>query len=209
MPVDPVKPFSRTTLWLFAGVCVGASGLWYLRKRRARTNLTTNGSSGKTPLPLANANPGDILLFHKARELNWLITGFTHSPFYHAALYAGEGKTVEARTPGVVRQDLRGRENDFVVAPAPEGKGEAALAWAQSQVGDAYDDLDVGVIILDRLCRFLHFNYTPRNKYSCGEFVAVAFDKAGVPLFPERDLGDVVPGDFARFAPPLQRERAR
>ncbi len=116
---------------------------------------------------------------------------------------------MEARTPGVVSQDLRGRENDFVVAPAPEGKGEAALAWAKSQVGDAYDDLDVGVIILDHLCRFIHFNYTPRNKYSCGEFVAVAFDKAGVPLFPERDLGDVVPGDFAPFVPPLQRERAR
>ena len=116
---------------------------------------------------------------------------------------------MEARTPGVVRQDLRGRENDYMVAPAPEGKGEHALAWAQAQVGDAYDDLDIAVIILDRLCRFIHFNYTPRDKYSCGEFVAVAFDKAGVPLFPERDLGDVVPGDFARFVPPPQRRQAR
>lgn len=209
MPFHSNKPFARTAFWLLAGVCVGAGSLWYLRKRRAWTGRVPQGSSDKAPLPIPDANPGDILLFHKARGLNKLITGFTRSPFYHAALYAGEGKTVEARTPGVVSQDLRGRENDFVVAPAPAGKGEAALAWAQSQVGDAYDDLDVGVIILDHLCRFIHFNYTPRNKYSCGEFVAVAFDKAGVPLFPERDLGDVVPGDFARFAPPLQRERAR
>ena len=112
--------------------------------------------------------PGDILLFHNARGLNRLIAGFTGSPFYHAALYAGEGNVVEAITSGVVRRDLRGRESDFVVAPAPEGKGEAALAWAETQIGDAYDDIDIAVIILDRLCRFLHFNYTPGDKFSCG-----------------------------------------
>jgi len=95
------------------------------------------------------------------------------------------------------------------VAPAPEGKGREALDWAQTQVGDAYDDLDIAVIILDRLCRFLHFNYTPRNKYSCGEFIAVAFEKAGAPLFPERDVDDVVPGDLARFVPAAERLLAR
>ena len=163
----------------------------------------------ETPLPIPEAQPGDILLFHNARGLNRIITRFTKSPFYHAALYGGAGRTVEARTPGVVRQDLRGRENDFVVAPAPKGKGKAALAWASSQVGDAYDNLDIAVIVLDRLCRFLHFNYTPHDKYSCGEFVAVAYDKAGAPLFPERDLGDIVPGDFARFVPPSVRKNAR
>ena len=158
---------------------------------------------------MVTPQPGDILLFHNAKGLNKLITGFTRSPFYHAALYAGDGNTVEARTPGVLRQNLRGRENDFVVAPAPEGKGKAALAWAETQIGDAYDDLDIAVIILDRLCRCLRFNYTPRNKFSCGEFIAVAFDKAGTRLIPERELGDVVPGDFARLVPAKERQKAR
>ncbi len=209
MPPNTKKRFSQTLFWLFLGIGAGAGGLLYLRKRRALASQLPGNSSAEKPVPVPTPKPGDILLFHNARGLNRLITGFTGSPFYHAALYAGEGRTVEARTPGVVSQDLWGRENDFVVAPAPEGKGEDALAWAQTQVGDAYDDLDVGVIILDRLCRFIHFNYTPRDKYSCGEFVAVAFDKVGVPLFPICDLGDVVPGDFARFVPAPQRRRAR
>jgi uncharacterized protein YycO len=206
---DPNKPFPRTALCLLLGVCAGAGSLLYLHKRRARARSLPDGSAAGTSVGVPAPKPGDILLFHNARGLNKLITGFTRSPFYHVGLYAGDGHTVEARTPGVVRQDLRGRENDFVVAPAPEGRGQAALAWAQTQVGDAYDDLDVAVIILDHLCRFLHFNYTPRNKFSCGEFVAVAFDRAGAALFPEQDLGAVVPGDFARFVPSTQRHKAR
>jgi hypothetical protein len=204
---------SRTAVWLLLGSCVGVGSLYYVRQRQLRKRRTgashSPGNSGVEMPVIPPPEPGDILLFHNARGLNKLITGFTRSPFYHAALYSGGGTTVEARTPGVLRQDLRGRENDFVVVPAPEGKGQAALAWAETQVGDAYDDLDIAVIVLDRLCRFIHFNYTPRNKYSCGEFVAIAFDRAGAHLFPERDLGDIVPGDFARFAPPAERQQAR
>lgn len=207
MSANRQKPSSQTALWLLFGVGAGALGLLYLRKRSIRKSRLPD--EAPAPTPIIPPKPGDILLFHNAKGLNKLITGFTGSPFYHAGLYAGDGHTVEARTPGVVRQDLRGRENDYVVAPAPEGKGKAALAWAETQVGDAYDELDIAVIILDRLCRFIHFNYTPRNKFSCGEFVAVAFDKAGAHLFPKRDLGDVVPGDFARFVPQKERQEAR
>ena len=201
MSADSKKPVSQTALWLILGVCAGAGSLLYLRKCRVRASLLSGDSFAGTSVTGLTPMPGDILLFNHAKGLNKLITGFTRSPFYHAGLYAGEGNTVEARTCGVVRENLRGRETDFVVAPAPEGKGVAALAWAETQIGDAYDHLDIAVIILDRLCRFIHFEYTPRNKYTCGEFVATAFDKAGIRLIPERDLGDVVPGDFARFVP--------
>ncbi len=134
-----------------------------------------------------------------------LITGFTASPFYHAALYAGDNTVVEANTPGVLRRELRGRKEPFVVVPAPKGKGKLALTWAKTQIGDAYDDLDIAVIILDRLCRLLHFHYTPQGKFTCGEFIAVAFDKAGVRLFPEQELSEIVPGDFARLMPSAER----
>lgn len=207
------KPSSRTAVGLLVGVCIGAAGVLYFRKRRTGASSIQGASQDaarKEKSPSGSApQPGDILLFHNARGLNRVITSFTGSPFYHAALYAGDGKTIEARTPGVLRGNLRGREGDFVVAPAPQAKGDAALAWAETQVGDAYDDMDVAVIILDHICRFIHFNYTPKNKFSCGEFVAVAFDKAGAHLFPERDLSDVVPGDFARFVPAEARHPTR
>ena len=129
MPADPNKPSSRTLLWLLLGASAGAGGLLYLRRRRIRARQAADSPPANASVPVPTPRPGDILLFHNARGMNKLITWFTGSPFYHAALYAGDGHTVEARTPGVVRQDLRGRENDFVVAPAPESKGAAALAW--------------------------------------------------------------------------------
>lgn len=188
--------------WLLLGLCAGVGGLLYLNRCKSKigkpnADLDLDAKSTNT-----TPEPGDILLFHNAKGLNKLITGFTHSPFYHAGLYAGDGNTVEARTPGVLRQDLQGREADYVVVPAPEGRGKAALAWAETQVGDSYDVTDILVIVLDRICRFVQINYTPRGKYSCGEFVAVAFHKAGAHLFPKHKLADVVPGDFARFLPP-------
>ena len=184
---------------------MGTVSLIYVarRVRKARQAQTQDVQDAPTP------NPGDILLFHNAKGLNRLITGFTHSPFYHVGIYAGDGTAVEARTPGVQHNDLKDRAGNYVVAPAPHGKGEAALAWAKTQIGDAYDNLDILVIILDRLCRFMRFNYTPKNKYSCGEFVAVAYDKAGAKLFPERALGTVVPADFAPLLPPALRETVK
>lgn len=209
MTAEPKKPSARNLAWLLLGGCVGAAGYLYIKKQRSQPQKTTPGGSSEKSLRMASPQPGDILLFHNAKGLNRLITLFTGSPFYHAGLYAGENRTVEARTSGVVRGDLRGREADYVVAPAPEGKGDAALAWAKTQIGDGYDELDVLVIVLDRLSRFLHFNYTSRNRYSCGEFIAIAFEKAGIRLVPERAPEDVVPGDLARFVPPAQRANAK
>jgi uncharacterized protein YycO len=175
------------------------------RLHAAHKRLET-GHSDK-PVPTPTPRPGDILLFHNARGLNRLITLFTNSPFYHAGIYAGHNQVIEAQMPGVQRNDLGDRERDYVVVPASEGYGRAALAWAETQIGDGYDKLDIGIIILDRIFRFLHFNYTSGDRFSCGEFVAVAFDKAGVRLIPDRDLDDVVPGDFARVLLPAEQIR--
>jgi hypothetical protein len=85
------------------------------------------------------------------------------------------------------------------VIPAPEGRGEAALAWARTQTGDQFDRLDFLVILLDRIVGRLKIHYEPFGKYSCGEFVARAFREAGVVLFPDLQDADVEPADFARF----------
>ena len=152
--------------------------------------------------------PGDILLFHHvARLRDLLITMVTHSPFYHTALYAGEGRVVEARPQGVIDNDLRGRERNFVVIPAPEGQGEAALAWAKTQLGAKFDRLDFVVIFLEHVFKQWHINYTPRGRYTCAELVVTAFDRAGVSLVPGKALDEVEPADLARLIPSSVRPR--
>jgi hypothetical protein len=151
---------------------------------------------------------GDILLFHHiARVRDLLITLVTHSPFYHTALYAGEGHVIEARPQGVIYNDLLGREQNFVVVPAPEGKGEAALAWAKTQLGAKFDRLDFAVILLEHLFKYWHINYTPQGRYTCAELVITAFEEAGVRLIPEKAVDEVEPADLARLIPTPLREQ--
>lgn len=148
--------------------------------------------------------PGDVLLFAHATGLNRVITFFTRSRYYHVAIYAGDFHVVEARPQGVVSRDLRGPEGTHFCAilSNPAGKGDEALAWAKSQIGGKYDRWDILVIILEHVFTHLHLNYAPPGRFSCGEFVARAFQEAGARLFPDRDTDDIVPADFARLLPP-------
>src|SRR5947209_2355919 len=146
----PEKRIEWMALVLLAG-STAALVRWRLTPRR-RAWLKHRRGEG----PVAEAGqeiqpkPGDILLFHHvARLRDLLITMVTHSPFYHTALYAGDGRVVEARPQGVIDNDLRGREHNYVVVPAPEGQGEAALAWAKTQLGAPFDRLDFGVILCE------------------------------------------------------------
>src|SRR5262249_3119431 len=136
---------------------------------------------------------GDILLFTHARGLNLVITTLTRSPYYHVGIYAGEGTVVEMRVKRALIRDLRGKAgaHHFVVIPAPDGKGKEALHWARHEVrmGARYDERDIMVMLLDRIFFNLHLNYTPNTEYTCSEFIAVAFDKVGVRLFPDIPLG--------------------
>jgi uncharacterized protein YycO len=143
--------------------------------------------------------PGDILLFRHARKWNRLITWFTHSRYYHAAIYRGDHHVVEARPRGVVRRDLNGPDGDksFDVIAAPQGRGREALAWAEQQLGKRYGKGDVVVLILEHLFTRLNLNYTTRDQFSCGELVTCAFAEAGVTLFPNRNPETIVPADFA------------
>jgi uncharacterized protein YycO len=147
--------------------------------------------------------PGDILLFYNARHICRLITWFTGSNFYHVGIYAGEGHAIEARPVGVVKRDLiAANEYDYLVIPAPRGAGKRALAWAEKQVGDGYDVVGVGALVLERMFDNLHLNYrTSYDKFSCGQFVLCAFKEAGVNLLPEVQIEFAVPADFARLVP--------
>ncbi len=85
--------------------------------------------------------------------------------------------------------------------------GEAALRWAQSKIGAKYDKLDVAVIVLDRVLKTLKLKGRDHSRFSCGEFVACAWQHAGADLFPSRDASEIVPTDFAVFLPGDVRQR--
>jgi uncharacterized protein YycO len=132
-----------------------------------------------------------------------LITLFSRSPYYHVGIYAGNGQVIEMRVRGLVQRDLRGRDGAhyFVVIPAPDGTGQAALEWAVSQKGAKYALNDIIVIALDKLFPHWRLKYPPGNTYTCGEFVAVAFAQAGIRLLPDVELSNTEPGDLACLVP--------
>ena len=155
--------------------------------------------------PRETAEPGDILLFAGAKGINLLIAWFGGTPYFHAAIYAGDDEIVEARPSGVARRNLTTKYGSHCIAvlPAPGGRdcGRKALAWAQTQIGAPYDPIDLLVIFLERVFRKWQINYTTKNKYSCGEFVARAWIEAGNPLLPQRDPDDTQPADIAKLLP--------
>lgn len=158
---------------------------------------------------MVDPQPGDLLLFHNAKGINKIITIVTGSPFYHVALYVGPGRAIEATLKGVGYRKLSGPENSYVVARAPQAYRKAALAWAESQLGDPYAWLDLPILALDKIFRSIHFNYTTPGKYTCGEFVEQAYLEAGIRLIPDRDPDEVTPGEFARYIPAAERRQIR
>jgi hypothetical protein len=163
---------------------------------------------------LGNASPGDIVLFHHARGWSRLIPRFSGSRYHHVGLYAGGQWVIEARITGVMKRDvseakLRLR---FRVIPAPGGPevGQAALEWAQGQLGKRYAYLSIGALVLDRILEKLFgpmdVVWRQCDRVSCGELVARAYEVAGVRLFPDRDPEEVAPWDFAQM---LRRHNRR
>lgn len=156
---------------------------------------------------LDNASPGDIVLFHHARGLNRLITRFSGSRYYHVGLYAGGHCVIESRVTGVSMRDVSQSKLrlHFRVIPAPGGPavGQVALAWAKTQLGRRYAYFSIGALILDRFLERLlgpvDIVWHERERVSCGEFVAEAYEVAGTRLFPEHEAEEVAPWDFAKL----------
>lgn len=176
-----------------------------LRRAQERAQREALLQRAEQKVPARTAQRGDLLLFRKARGLNRLITWFTRSQFYHVGLYEGDGWIIEARPRGVVRRNLRGPDGDrhFVAIPfarvASQEQAEAALRWAQQQIGDDYDPFEVMAQVAERMFRCMRIPYASPDKFSCGEFVTQAWREAGIDLFPSRDASRVVPSDFERY----------
>lgn len=193
---EQAKQFRRFAVALGVLILGGAAlALSYrLRTRRERQAMKRLASRSTTPV----AKPGDILLFFRPnRSRDYLIKWVTGSRFYHVALWAAPGQVVEARPKGVVEEGLEGREDEYIVVPAPQNRGEAALVWARTQQGAPFDTDDLIVVGLEHLFRHWKINYTKPGYYTCSELVVCAYRQAGVPLLPEKELSEIAPGDLA------------
>ena len=156
--------------------------------------------------------PGDILLFLHPKGTSLLISWLTKSPYYHVAICDDIYHVIEARPRGVVRRDLRTKEggHSFVVIPTGTTSGPDALHWAEGKIGGKYDSWDLVVILFDRIFTHLHINYKPtNNEFTCGSFVAKAFEEVGAPLLPGIKTNDVIPADFARFVPKTELDHPK
>ena len=171
---------------------------WQLQKQFAARRTLARQSHPEMRPP----EPGDILLFYRpALWRDIVIQIGTGSPVYHCAFFAAQDErgmvVLEARPKGVIWSDLQGRENKYIVVPAPEGKGQTALDWAQTKLGSPYDYGDGLVIGLEHLFTHWRINYTPPGRYTCGELLAAAFAETGVDLVPGKRPAEVAPGDLA------------
>ncbi|RYG63984.1 hypothetical protein EON80_20115 [bacterium] len=162
---------------------------------------------------LDDASPGDIVLFHHARGFSRLITAFSGSRYYHVALYDQGQTVIESRVRGVSKRDVSQSKIKlhFRVIPAPGGPevGAAALQWANGQLGKRYAYFSIGALILDRFIEKMlgpvDLVWHQRERVSCGELVAQAYEAAGERLFPGVDPETVAPWDFAQLVRKRQR----
>ena len=157
-----------------------------------------------------DVRPGDFILTHRSGPVPRLIrTGqrlrfrgadrrFAH--WSHAALVVTTGGTlVEAEASGVRRSPLeryRPREYHLVrVDHLDARQREAAAAWAESRVGQAFGFLELAGASLSLLTGQA-ISIERGSHMICSVLVARALERAGERF--DRDLDDILPADLAR-----------
>lgn len=114
----------------------------------------------------------------------------TWSSCSHVALLEPDGMHVlEARFPRVrrVTVDTFLKDNGHVWCRDIPCRNEAmAIAWAKTQVGHGYDWSALAGFVV-------HRDWAHTGKWWCSEFVAMAFDIGGSPLFNSDSINRIVP----------------
>ncbi len=154
---------------------------------------------------------GDILLFYEPRGRISLVTLLTRSSCYHVAICVDAKYIIEAMPRGVIRTDIATKRGErFLIIPPPsESAADSAVKWAIKHIGDGYDPKDLVSLALDRVFAHLRINYISGGRFTCSEFVATAYEKAGKPLFSDIAPQKAVPSDFARLLPESARKTIR
>ena len=138
--------------------------------------VTREISEARRQQILSSIRPGDVILETDDAYPGWQVMEYftMHSSFTHAAIYEGDGKFLEATTPGGVQRTdldeyLHGRVHIAVVRPRYKAAADvsAALDYARAQLGKPYDHA---------------FNTADDNAFYCAEYVWKALKATPDPI---------------------------
>jgi len=164
----------------------------------------------------------DILLSTGTAKVSMVIRGGTVSRFSHASLYIGAGEIVEAISRGVTRQSLREAMSDDTLVSvyrrlrmSPEQAG-SVVRYVREQVrmekkydysgaagggitsvsGFALSLFLSPIVTIGGIGADLYNRANPEASFYCSELVALAFQRAGVPL--GSGAASTTPADISR-----------
>lgn len=157
-------------------------------------------------LTSGDLRPADILLSTGEAVASFFIRGATVSRFSHSALYIGEGQIVEAIGPGVGLKSLREAISDDTLVSVyrhvriTSAQAEQVVRYVSAQKDKLYDwSGAVGggvtsesgfvmslflspIVTVGGLAADLYNRANPEASFYCSELVALAFEKARLPL---------------------------
>ncbi|HUX70403.1 MAG TPA: hypothetical protein VMV41_07835 [Cellulomonadaceae bacterium] len=150
--------------------------------------------------------PGDFAVVATRSRIGWLIRLVTRSRYNHAFLYLGNGKIVEAESPGAVISPLADYDGYPVLwsnLKLTDAERAAIVAKARALVGTPYSWVDDACIALTAIFG-VHVPGPVRRRLArpdrmmCSQLVDACYHAAGINLVPSKPLpGDVSPGDLA------------
>ncbi|MGZ4542071.1 MAG: hypothetical protein ACXVXI_02870 [Mycobacteriaceae bacterium] len=132
-----------------------------------------------------------------------LIQLVTHSTVNHAFIHVGHGRIVEANPDGADLGTLAEYPHAiWDTMPLTDTQREAVVAAAVSLLGTPYSWVDCACIGLADLFGWhvpepVRHRLNRRDRLMCSQLVDVAYQRAGIHLFPDgRVPGDVAPSDL-------------
>lgn len=138
---------------------------------------------------------GDVLLYRPAKGslIGRLITIKTWSPYSHAEVVIGNGRTISARSEGVHEFPMDWNRLGRIVRPTVPVDVDAAMRWFHDKAeGQRYDWFG--------LFRFFTIGKQSLTKQFCSEVVTRWLRAGGVDPFPGQDADLVPPGYYANLA---------
>jgi len=173
-------------------------------------------------LTISDLKPADILLSTGDAKVSTVIRGGTISRYSHAALYIGDSQIIEAIGSGVTLQSLQDAMSDDSLVSVyrrlrmSDEQGLQVIRYAKQQIGKKYDYVGafgggvtsgpgflIGIflspirpIIIAGVVADLYNRLNPEAAFYCSELVAIAFEKASVPL--GSGAASTTPADISR-----------
>lgn len=146
--------------------------------------------------------PGDVILFHRKKFVNWAVRTVTQSYWGHAALYIGNGLYIESIASGVyINTALKLDGKDIAVFRHKEIKAaEKRRIWDKSMgyIESKYDYLAIWHMLWTILKgkRGDGKKLGDEKKYICSELIAKILEEVGLKIRSGYIAEEITPADF-------------